>query len=68
MESSKRLKQRRSVDLVFDTMGNGCQGFFGTKYERLVVLEGDRVVYEGRNGPDGYDLAELDAFLQGVEL
>lgn len=47
-----------------DDMDNTGQKFFGVKYERLYVIDKGVVVYQGGNGPFGYSLDDLDAFLQ----
>lgn len=57
-----------NVHVFLDNLQNQGQKLFGTKYERLYVLQPTndgklRVVYQGGNGPFGYSLDDLDAFL-----
>lgn len=52
-----------NVYVLLDNLQNRGQKIFGCKYERLYVLHNNKVVYQGKNGPFGYDLDELDMFL-----
>lgn len=59
----------RDVHVLLDNLENQGQTMFGAKYERLYVLQrnnssnGIQVLYQGGNGPFGYNLDDLDAFL-----
>lgn len=52
-----------SVHVLLDNLENRGQKMFGTKYERLYVIHNGMVLYQGCNGPFGYDLNDLDVFL-----
>lgn len=54
------------VHVLLDNVENQGQKVFGTKYERLYVLQEGRVLYQGGNGPFGYNLDDLDEFLKGL--
>lgn len=55
----------RDVHVFLDNLENQGQTTFGVKYERLYVLHPSKmqVLYQGGNGPFGYDLDDLDTFL-----
>lgn len=61
-----------TAHVFLDNFQNQGQKIFGVKYERLYVLQkkhmgdlcGFQVLYQGGNGPFGYDLNDLDAFLE----
>lgn len=52
-----------SVHVLLDNLNNQGQKMFGCKYERLYVLQDGVVLYQGGNGPFGYDIQDLDKFL-----
>lgn len=56
------------VHVLLDNINNQGQKFFGTKYERLYVLYHGVIIYKGKNGPFGYNIQELDDFLNNLVL
>lgn len=56
-----------TVHVFLDNFQNQGQKMFGVKYERLYVVQRWKntlqVLYQGGNGPFGYNLDDLDAFL-----
>lgn len=51
------------VHVYLDNLQNEGQKLFGCKYERLYVVHNGQVIYQGGNGPFGYDLTDLENFL-----
>lgn len=49
--------------IVVDEMSNKANIIYGGFYERLYILLDDLVVYEGQRGPVGYDLHEMERWL-----
>ena len=47
-----------------DTMTDACNRAYGAKPERLVVIQNDIVIYEGKIGPIGYDPEEIRTILK----
>ncbi len=50
--------------LLVDTMDNKAAASFRAIPERLVIVHNETVVYEGRRGPIGYDLKEVQDCLR----
>ncbi len=58
-----------TIPLLIDGMDNAAARAFNAWPERLYVISTDgRVVYQGGKGPYGFDPAELESFLVGVQL
>lgn len=51
------------VHLILDDMDDSYAKYFGVMYGRLYVIHNGVVVYVGQNGPFGYDMDEVDRFL-----
>ena len=52
-----------SIPIFLDTMDNNVKKYFGVQYERLYILYMGQIIYKGNPGPFGYDLVELDTFI-----
>jgi len=61
-------KKKLEMSLVVDSMQNTLLQAYNTWPIRLYVFKGDRVIYEGKQGPFGYDPLHLDAFLASTTL
>eukprot|EP00092_Neocalanus_flemingeri_P097089 GFUD01123679.1.p2 GENE.GFUD01123679.1~~GFUD01123679.1.p2 ORF type:complete len:129 (+),score=37.23 GFUD01123679.1:444-830(+) len=49
--------------ILVDTMDNLASQAYSAQPERLYVVLDGKVVLEGKSGPFGYNLAEIDTFL-----
>ena len=47
-----------------DYLDNAAEKAYGALFERLYILRGGRVVYQGGRGPTGYKINEVEAWLQ----
>ena len=50
--------------ILVDEMSNNANRLYGGSPERLYVLLDDKIVYAGEKGPMGYDLPELEKWLE----
>lgn len=50
--------------VVADGMDNSSNAAYGAYFERLYVLLNQKVVYQGRRGPEGYKISELRLWLE----
>ena len=57
------LGESRSVKLLVDGIENSVAVTFAARPERLYILESDKVVYRGGEGPRQYDLEEMNQTL-----
>ncbi len=53
-----------SIPVYLDDMNNNVKYYFGVQYERLYILHLGKVIYKGKPGPFGYNLAELENAIQ----
>ena len=53
-----------SIPALLDSMDNSVDRVFNAWPERLYVLAGNRVIYQGGKGPYGFDPEVLDRFLR----
>eukprot|EP00054_Salpingoeca_dolichothecata_P013936 m.78130 g.78130 ORF g.78130 m.78130 type:complete len:126 (+) comp20724_c0_seq9:536-913(+) len=72
----KRLEDRLTaaqslVDLgspvcpvMVDTMRNQANYGYGALYERLYVIENNKIAMQGAPGPDGYDISDVSQWLE----
>ncbi|GCC25345.1 hypothetical protein chiPu_0003755 [Chiloscyllium punctatum] len=50
--------------VVADTMDNSSNASYGAYFERLYVVQNQKVVYQGGRGPEGYKISELRMWLE----
>ncbi|KAK1795576.1 hypothetical protein P4O66_001070 [Electrophorus voltai] len=51
-------------EVVVDTMDNSSNAAYGAYFERLYIVKDEKVVYQGRRGPEGYRISELRNWLE----
>ncbi len=67
--AAKMLKEKNlPCPLVVDTMTDEASKLYGALPERLFIILNGRVVYEGRQGPFGYNAEEMCEKLQSLLL
>ncbi|KAJ6661898.1 hypothetical protein lerEdw1_013069 [Lerista edwardsae] len=49
--------------LAVDTMDNASSAAYGAYFERIYIIQEQRVMYQGGRGPEGYKIAELHRWL-----
>uniref|UniRef100_A0A8C4XGD6 Iodothyronine deiodinase n=3 Tax=Polypteridae TaxID=8289 RepID=A0A8C4XGD6_ERPCA len=49
--------------VVADTMDNSSNAAYGAYFQRLYILQDQKVVYQGGKGPEGYKIAEVREWL-----
>lgn len=49
--------------LAVDTMDNASSAAYGAYFERLYIIQEQKVMYQGGRGPEGYKIAELRRWL-----
>jgi len=52
-----------NVSVVADTMSDDLNVAYGGLYERLYVIHGSTVAYQGRRGPSGFRLEDVVSWL-----
>lgn len=62
--AEKYLVLDSPIPVYLDDMTNDVKRYFGVQYERLYVLYMGQIIYKGKPGPMGYDLAELEEFIK----
>lgn len=61
-EASKYISE--SVNNVYaDTMDNKLKQFFGVQYERLYIIQNNKIIFQGGQGPMNYSLDDVEEFL-----
>lgn len=50
--------------VVADSMENSSNAAYGAFFDRLYILQGGKVVYQGGKGPEGYRISELRSWLE----
>ena len=65
-EAAQLLLKERTLnhDLLIDFMNNNATKAYGGLYDRLYVIKDGICMYQGKMGPIGYDLNELNHFLE----
>ncbi len=67
LTAAKRLHQMSlPCPLLVDTMQNEAGASFRAWPERLAILNEGKVVYEGKRGPIGYSLEDIQKYLKKV--
>ncbi|KFQ66360.1 hypothetical protein N334_05231, partial [Pelecanus crispus] len=49
--------------LAVDTMDNASSAAYGAYFERLYIIQEEKVMYQGGRGPEGYKISELRSWL-----
>ncbi|XP_010179385.1 PREDICTED: uncharacterized protein LOC104538035, partial [Mesitornis unicolor] len=49
--------------LAVDTMDNASSAAYGAYFERLYIIQEEKVMYQGGRGPEGYKISELRTWL-----
>uniref|UniRef100_A0A8D0BX89 Iodothyronine deiodinase n=1 Tax=Salvator merianae TaxID=96440 RepID=A0A8D0BX89_SALMN len=49
--------------LAVDTMDNASSAAYGAYFERLYIIQEQKVMYQGGRGPEGYKISELRRWL-----
>ena len=49
--------------VVVDNMENASNAAYGAYFDRLYILHGGKIVYQGGRGPEGYRISELRDWL-----
>lgn len=49
--------------VVVDSMENSSNAAYGAYFDRLYILQGGKIVYQGGRGPEGYRISELRDWL-----
>ena len=57
-------KAEDNYDILVDLMDNKAGAAYAAMPERLYVVLDGKIVYEGDQGPFGYNLDELELFLE----
>lgn len=63
MMQQQQQQQQNCIALAVDTMDNASSAAYGAYFERLYVVQEQRVMYQGGRGPDGYKISELHRWL-----
>ena len=50
--------------VISDTMDNTACRYYGAWYERLYIVLNDVIVYAGEPGPIGYNMEEVEEWLE----
>ena len=59
-----KIKKEYRISVYCDTMDDHTNQLFHAWPERLYVLDEEKILYAGQNGPDGYSIPSLDYFLK----
>ena len=59
-----KIKKEHRISVYCDTMNDHTNQLFRAWPERLYVLDNEKIVYQGKNGPSGYSIPSLDYFLK----
>lgn len=50
-------------NVYIDTMDNKLKHFFGVQYERLYIIQNNKIIFQGGQGPMNYSLDDVEEFL-----
>lgn len=65
LKAAKRLQSNKpTCPIVVDQMNNDANMKYGGLFERLYIIRDDVVQYEGKRGPSGYRLEEVEQWLE----
>jgi len=71
LEAANRLKDHNIlppyVPILVDSMEDGTNKSYAALFERIYVLQSNKVAYQGGLGPFNYNLEELDSWLANYE-
>lgn len=64
LASTFEINSESAMRITVDAMDNNAMLAYGATPDRLYILRGDMCVYAGAPGPYGYDLSEVERWLQ----
>lgn len=59
-----KIKKENQISVYCDTMNDYTNHLFRGWPERLYVLDDDKILYQGQNGPFGYSIPSVEYFLK----
>lgn len=61
-DASKYISEKMNHVYV-DSMDNKLKKFFGVQYERLYIIQNNKIIFQGGQGPMNYSLTDVEEFL-----